>query len=84
MDEDSPKEEQTFVIKKVSYLYEFQRGAYRMVGKRAGVKAASRDAVESVLNRMLPEEAGSSDVAPQLGDHSEQQQSAGGNEEQHQ
>ena len=62
MDDSSPKEEQTFVIKKVSYVYEFQRGAYRMVGKRAGVKAASRDAVEAVLNRMLPDEAGASDT----------------------
>ena len=38
MDDGSPKEEQTFVIKKVSCVYEFQRGAYRMVGKRAGVR----------------------------------------------
>jgi hypothetical protein len=76
--EDGEKSEQTFVIKKVSYRYEYQRGAYRMVGKAAGVKAASRDAVESVLNRMLPDEAGSSDVAPQLSDRTEQQQGARG------
>ena len=76
--EGGEKSEQTFVIKKVSYVYEYQRGAYRMVGKAAGVKAASRDAVESVLSRMLPDEAGASDVAPQLSDRAEQQQRGGG------
>ena len=60
MDRSSPKEGQTFVIK-VSYVYEFQRGAYGMVAS-VRKSAASRDAVEAVLNRMLPDEAGASDT----------------------
>ena len=51
---DAEKSEQTFVIKRVSYRYSYERGRYRMVGKGAQVKMASRDAVESSLQRMLP------------------------------
>ena len=53
---ENEKSEQTFVIKKVSYRYEYMGGRYQMVGKAAGVKAASRDAVETTLQRMLPDE----------------------------
>ena len=62
---EEAKTEQAFVIKRVSYRYAFERGSYRMVGKRAGVKRASRDAVESFLKRMLPDDdasAGSADA----------------------
>lgn len=38
LDGDTDKSEQTFVIKRVSYRYEYQRGSYRMVGKGAQVK----------------------------------------------
>ena len=53
IDEDAEKTEQTFVIKSVSYRYEYQKGAYRMVGKGASVKMASRDLQEQCLERML-------------------------------
>jgi len=43
-----------FVIKRVAYQYEYQGGAYRMIGKRAEVKKASRDAAEAFFERMLP------------------------------
>ena len=46
----------TFVIKSVSYRYEFQRGAYRMVGKGANVKRTDRHATEAFLERMLGEQ----------------------------
>ena len=32
---EEEKVEQTFVIKKVSYRYQYERGAYRMTGKAA-------------------------------------------------
>ena len=46
--------DETFVIKKVSYRYEFSRGSYRMVGKGAMVKRTDRHATEAFLERMLP------------------------------
>ena len=67
--------DRTYVIKKVSYLYNFVGGAYRMTGKGAHVKETSREAIENSLARMMPDEdegappdgalvAGLSDVAP--------------------
>merc|ERR1711879_389557 len=47
-------QEKTFVIKKVSYIYSYIGGAYRMTGKGAEVKETSREAVESFMKRMLP------------------------------
>lgn len=41
-----------FVIRKVSYRYQYVGGSYRMVSKAADVKEASRDAVESFMTRM--------------------------------
>ena len=46
----------TFVIKAVDYRYQYQRGAYRMVGKSAAVKESSREATERFFARMLPDE----------------------------
>ena len=46
--------DKTFVIKKVSYRYNYIGGAYRMVGKGASVKETSRDSVEAFMRRMLP------------------------------
>ena len=46
--------EQAFVIKKVSYVYEYASGGYKMVGKGVKVKRVSREGVESFLERMLP------------------------------
>lgn len=45
--------EETFVIQKVGYRYVYVSGAYRMVGKQAYVKKASREGTESFLERML-------------------------------
>lgn len=45
---------QAYVIKKVSYRYEYGSGGYKMVGKRVSVKRASREGVEKFLQRMLP------------------------------
>ena len=43
------------MIKRIAYEYEYQGGAYRMTGKRADVKKASRDAAEAFFERMLPQ-----------------------------
>ena len=51
---ESEKLDHTFVIKRVSYRYEYQGGTYRMVGKGAQVKRADRYATESFLERLLP------------------------------
>ena len=56
MDGEAEKVDQTFVIKRVSYRYEYQRGTYRMVGKGAMVKRTDRHATEEWLMRMLPQE----------------------------
>jgi len=56
VDGEFEKSEQTFVIKRVAYRYEYQGGAYRMTGKRADVKKASRDAAEAFFERMLPKD----------------------------
>lgn len=44
------------MIKRVAYQYEYISGAYRMTGKRAEVKKASRDATEAFFERMLPKD----------------------------
>ena len=64
LDGESEKIEQAFVIKRVSYRYEFSGGRYKMAGKGAYVKQASRDAVETSLSRLLPEESAASDDVP--------------------
>ena len=56
IDGEAEKVDQTFVIKRVSYRYEYQRGTYRMVGKGAMVKRTDRHATEAFLERMLPQE----------------------------
>ena len=53
---DGEKIEQAFVIKRISYRYEYQRGAYRMVGKGADVKSQARESVERWMTRMLPDQ----------------------------
>ena len=57
MADDEEKTEQTFVVKRVSYAYNYIGGSYRMTGKGADVKLASRDAAEAFLMRMLPDGA---------------------------
>lgn len=56
-----PSALQAFVIKKIRYLYEYQGGRYKMVGKGAAVKAASREAHEAFLERLLPDQAAAID-----------------------
>ena len=57
---EAEKLEHTFVIERVSYRYEYQRGKYRMVGKGAQVKRTDRHATEAFLERMLEQDGGSS------------------------
>jgi hypothetical protein len=45
--------DRVYIIQRVQYLYAYQGGAYRMNGKAALVKEASRDAVESYMQRMV-------------------------------
>ena len=52
--------DETFVIKKVSYRYAYERGAYRMVAKGADVKRTDRQMQEAFLERMLPKSDSSS------------------------
>ena len=54
MEGESEKVEQPFIIKKVSWKYEYLQGSYRMVSKGADVKMVSRDSTEKFLSRMLP------------------------------
>ncbi|KAL1498481.1 hypothetical protein AB1Y20_013806 [Prymnesium parvum] len=48
----------TFVIQKVSYMYSYVGGTYRMTSKGADVKETSREAVEKFMTRMLPSKPG--------------------------
>ena len=63
LDGAAEKTEQAFVIKSVSYRYEYASGGYKMVGKGASVKRASRDLQEQCLERMLTQEPPLSDAA---------------------
>lgn len=54
VDGEAEKQEQAFIIKKVSYRYAYDGGSYKMVSKGAEVKMASRDSTEKFLNRLLP------------------------------
>ena len=44
--------EQTFVIKRVSYIYNYVGGSYKMTRKAAAVKRADRDGQEEFLRRL--------------------------------
>lgn len=59
---ESEKVEQPFIIKKVSWKYEYVQGSYRMVAKGADVKMVSRDSTEKFLNRMLPSKSPADDA----------------------
>jgi hypothetical protein len=51
--EGGKKVEETFVVKRISYVYRYQGGAYRMVAKGADVKRARRELAESLLERSI-------------------------------
>ena len=46
-------EANTYVVKTVSYRYQYSSGKYRMVGKGANVVQTGRDAIEKALGRLL-------------------------------